>query len=97
MGCGCILTTIALLMPRVLMAFILLMTDWFGRAYESVIWPVLGFLFMPYTTLAYMAAQIRGGGLSGGWVALLIVAVIVDVAHWGGGGHAARRRQGERG
>ncbi|MCK4375487.1 MAG: hypothetical protein KAX19_09165 [Candidatus Brocadiae bacterium] len=93
MGCGCILTTIALLMPRVLMVVILLMTDWFGRAYETVIWPVLGFLFMPYTTLAYMAAHIRGGGLSGGWLALLIVAVILDIGHWGGGGHAAIRRR----
>lgn len=93
MGCGCILTLIALVTPRVAMVLILLLTDWFARAFDTVIWPVLGFLFMPYTTLAYMAAKLNAGEVSGGWLILLIVAILVDVGHWGGGGHAARRRR----
>lgn len=93
MGCGCIAAIIALAMPRVAMVLILIFTDWFGRAYETVIWPVLGFLFMPYTTLAYMAAQINAGGLKGWWLALFIVAIIVDAGHWGGSSHAARSRR----
>jgi len=84
---GCLLTIIALLTPRVLMLFIWLLTDWFRGAFESRIWPVLGFLFMPYTTLAYMAAMLKNNhSVSGGWLVLLIVAVIADVSHWGGGG-----------
>ena len=92
MGCGCIAAIIALAMPRVAMVLILIFTDWFGRAYETVIWPVLGFIFMPYTTLAYMAAQINAGGLNGWWLALFIVAIIVDAGHWGGSSRAARSR-----
>ena len=66
---GCILAIITLLAPRLLMLFIFLLTDWFSRAYHTVLWPVLGFLFMPYLTLAYMAAMLqqrRGDGLVAG-------------------------------
>jgi len=79
--------------PRVAMVLILIVTDWFSRAFDSLLWPVLGFLFMPYTTLAYMAAQLNAGELRGWWMALFIVAILVDVGHWGGGRHAARRRR----
>ena len=91
---GCVLTIIALVAPRVLMVFIWLLTGWFGRAYETVIWPVLGFLFMPYTTLAYMAAMLNNeSSVSGGWLVLVIVAVVADIMHWGKGGSAVRKRR----
>lgn len=91
---GCVITVIALLMPRALMFFIWLLTDWFPRAYESTIWPVLGFLFMPYTTLAYMAAMLNNEHrLTGGWLVLLIVAVVVDVGHGGGSSHTVRAKR----
>ena len=79
--------------PRVAMVLILIVTDWFSRAFDSKLWPVLGFLFMPYTTLAYMAAQLNTGELRGWWMALFIVAIVVDAGHWGGGRHAVRRRR----
>jgi len=89
---GCVLAVIALLVPRVLMVFIYLLTDWFGRAYETVIWPLLGFIFMPYATLAYMAAMLNNNhSLSGWWLALFIAAIVVDAGHWGGSGRAAAR------
>jgi hypothetical protein len=82
---GCILAIITLLAPRVVMVFIFLLTDWFSRAYETVLWPVLGFIFMPYLTMAYMAMKLHHGAMTGWWLALVIVAAIVDAAHWGGG------------
>jgi len=90
---GCVVTCLALLMPRVLMVFILALTDWFGRAFDTWYWPLLGFLFMPYTTLAYMAAMLRRGSVSGGWLALVIVAAIVDIGHWGGSQHQYRQHR----
>ena len=83
---GCVFVLIALAVPRVLMFFALLLTDWFPRAFETRVWPALGFVFMPYTTLAYMGAMLNNHHvLSGGWLAIFIVAVIVDAGHWGGG------------
>jgi hypothetical protein len=80
----CFVVVIALLLPRVTMFFIWLLTDWFSRAYESVIWPLLGFLFMPYTTLAYLASMLNNNHqVSGGWLVLMIFAVVIDLSHHG--------------
>ena len=89
---GCLVAIIALAVPRVVMFGAYLATDWFARVFATRLWPLLGFLFMPYTTLAYMAAMLNNNrALTGGWLALLIAAVVVDVAHWGGGGRTYRR------
>ena len=90
---GCIIAVIALAVPRVLMVFAFLLTDWFGRAFQTSVWPILGFVFMPYTTLAYLAAMLNNNHtLSGGWLVLLVVAIVVDAGHWGGSGATYRRR-----
>jgi hypothetical protein len=85
---GCLLPVVSLFVPRLAMFFIFLLTNWFGAAYETVIWPLLGFIFMPYTTLAYMAAMLNDNhNLSGGWIVLVIVAVFFDL---GGQGKSAQ-------
>jgi len=86
---GCVVFVLAMLAPRITMVFILLLTDWFQRAYETLLFPLLGFFFMPYTTLVYMGGRLRGG-IRGLWLALLVVAVVVDLMHWAGGGRHYR-------
>lgn len=86
---GCLLTVLALLAPRVAMVVILLLTNWFAAAFDSLLWPVLGFIFMPYTTLAWMAGALHGG-VHGGWALLVVLAVLVDLSHLAGGGHQYR-------
>jgi len=91
---GCLIVIIAMALPRLMMFFILLLTDWFGRAYDTVIWPVLGFVLLPYTTLAYMAAMLNNNhSLGGWWTVLLVVAVLVDLGNNGGGANKAARRR----
>jgi hypothetical protein len=91
---GCIIALIALITPRLVMVLICLFSDWFTRAYESALWPFIGFLFMPYTTLAYMTAMLNNHHqVSGGWLVLLIAAVVIDIGNWGGSHHSARRKQ----
>jgi hypothetical protein len=81
---GCLLPIFALFVPRVLMVFIFLLTNWFGRSYETLIWPLVGFFFVPYTTLAYMAAMLNNNHqLEGGWIVLIIVAVFFDLGGQG--------------
>lgn len=80
----CLLIALALLIPRAVMLFIWMLTPWFGQAYTTAVFPILGFFFMPYTTLAYMAAMLNNRyQLSGAWIGVLIVAVVVDISHWG--------------
>ena len=85
---GCLLPIVAIFLPRVAMVFIFLFTNWFAVAYQTVIWPLLGFFLMPYTTLAYMAAMINNHHqLEGGWIVIVIIAVFFDL---GGQGRSAR-------
>jgi len=89
---GCLLVVAAMFAPRLVMVGLCLLTGWFGRAFDGLLWPVLGFFFLPYTTLAYLAGINWGGGIHGGWLVLLIVAVLVDLGVWGGGKKSRRKR-----
>ena len=85
----CLIISIAVFFPRVVLIIIALFTSWIRSAFDTRLWPILGFLFMPYTTLAYMAAMLNNNHtVSGGWLALVIVAAVVDL---GGQGRSARR------
>ena len=88
----CLLPILAVFFPRFVMIVIAIFTSWFGAAFSSTLWPLLGFIFMPYTTLAYMAAMLQNHhNASGGWLALIILAALVDL---GGRGGSARTRRG---
>jgi hypothetical protein len=77
---------------------ILLLMFWVGRpvawdaAFQSAIWPCLGFLFLPFTTLMYVWL-IQGVGTIQGidWL-WLILAILIDVANLGTAGYANRNR-----
>ena len=87
---GCLLPIIAIFMPRVALFLIFVFTNWFSRAFHTTLWPLLGFLVLPYTTLAWMAAMILNNQqLNGLWVGVLVIAILFDL---GGQGHSARKR-----
>jgi len=81
------------LVPRVAMVLIFLLTQWYEAVFTNGLWPVLGFVFLPYTTLAYMLVVLNTGGpITLGWLVLILVAIVADIAHWGGGYRTHRRR-----
>lgn len=75
----CLVTLIALAFPRIAIVLVVIFSDFIGRAYDTVLWPLLGFLFLPLTTLAYAAAVNYHGSVSGLWAVLVIVAVLADL------------------
>lgn len=89
----CLAALIGLLTPRVLIILIWIFSDYLQRAYETVLWPILGFLFLPLTTLAYAFAINQNGQVTGFYAALMVLAVILDLGLIGGG---ATRRRGRR-
>ncbi len=74
----CLVALIALAFPRFAIVLVIIFSDYLGRAYETILWPVLGFLFMPMTTLAYAAAINERGSVSGVWLVLVVLAVLYD-------------------
>lgn len=95
---GCFVGCLALAFPRVALALVWLFgpIGYLSRPFPGEIWPILGFVFLPTTTLAFAFATnslAHGGALSPfGWL-LVIIALVMDLGLLGGGGHAARRRR----
>jgi hypothetical protein len=54
-------------------------------AFDSFIWPLLGFIFVPWTTLMYVLIV----GFDWIWLAL---AVLADIGMYAGGGYGNRDR-----
>ena len=73
------------------MVLLVIFSDYLGRAYETTLWPLLGFFFAPYSTLAYAFAINHGGSLGGIHLVVFIIAVLVDLGVTGGSGHSASR------
>ena len=87
----CIFTSLALLGPRfAILIWWLYDPGRWDRAFDTWIWPVLGFFFLPWTTLMYVI--VRPGTVTGfDWV-WLGFAVVVDILMYTGGGYTNRDR-----
>ena len=72
-----LLGCLALVAPRVVIVLLYLFSNWFSGVFESVLWPILGFVFLPMTLLWYTAVQHWFGGE---WGIVPIVGVIVALA-----------------
>ncbi|MBB4078058.1 hypothetical protein GGR28_000659 [Lewinella aquimaris] len=63
--------------PRIVILLLYFFTGWFSRAFDGIILPILGFLFLPLTTLwyglseAYFNDNVQTIGL--------IIAVLLDL------------------
>ena len=84
---GCL----GLMAPRFAIVLVVLLSDYIGRAYESMLWPFLGFLFMPLTTLAYAWAINSRGSVEGVQLLVVVVAILMDLGLLGGSA-ASRKR-----
>jgi len=88
----CFLTVLLFPGPRVagILWWIVQPARW-NLAFSSWIWPVLGLIFLPWTTLMYVI--VSPGGIVGIWEWLfLILAVIIDIGAYTGGGYGNRDR-----
>jgi hypothetical protein len=88
----CFLTVLLFVGPRAAdIIFWLLAPERWNLAFGSVIWPILGIIFFPWTTLVYVVAWTSDGLSLFGWL-LIAAAVIIDFAFYTGGGYFNRDR-----
>ena len=76
----CLFLIIALAAPR-LLVFALWLIGWFEGIFPSIIWPLLGFIFLPTTLLWYTAVAHWYGGAWTAWrIIVLILALLIDLS-----------------
>jgi len=72
---------IGLLLPRLVISILWLFSDWFNGVFEHWAVLLLGFFFLPYTTLWYSAVTNWYGGTWGFWqVAIMVLAIVADLS-----------------
>jgi hypothetical protein len=79
--------------PRFVIAVLALFTNYLQTAYTGLFLPLLGFFFMPFTTLAYAWAINTTGEVSGLQLFVVVLAVLLDLGVVGGGANRRRRQQ----
>jgi hypothetical protein len=81
----CLLALLALLAPRLVIILLAIFSNYLSSAYQTILWPILGFFFMPFTTLAYAWAMNSNGSVSGFYLVVVVIAVLIDLGSVGGG------------
>lgn len=81
---GCLLAILAGFFPR-----LALLVLWIARpalvaaAFNTFLLPLLGIIFFPFATLIYVIVYTPGVGLTGFDWFWVILAVLLDIGHWG--------------
>jgi len=87
----CLLVILILAFPRIFLAALFLFSTYLERAYHGLLLPILGFIFLPITTLAYAWMVNTGQVLEGANLLILLLTVIIDLGGIGGGEYHRRR------
>lgn len=91
---GCLIAIASAITPR-LVLIVMWLTDYTARAFESGLWPTIGFFVLPTTTVGWAIAsnELSSGGeirLSG--VIVIVIGLVLDLGLVGGGARARRKR-----
>lgn len=73
-----------------------LLSDYLNAAFSSGWWGILGFLFLPTTSISYAIARNEftapGGGLEAADIIVIVLGVAVDLGLVGGSGRGLGKR-----
>lgn len=87
----CLFLILMLAFPRVALLLLFLFTNYLERAYHGFLVPLLGFIFLPLTTIVYAWLVNAKLPLAGMYLVFLILAILADLGMLGSG--SFRRRE----
>jgi hypothetical protein len=88
----CLLLILFLAFPRVILALLFFFSTYLQRAYHGLLIPLLGFLFLPLTTLVYAWMVNNHMPIAGVNLLILVIAAVIDAGGLGGGAWHRRSR-----
>jgi hypothetical protein len=87
----CLFLIVVLAFPRIALVLMWLFSTYLQRAFHGgLLVPLLGFIFLPLTTIVYAWEVNSGMALAGINLIWLVIAVIIDLGGLGGGAHRSR-------
>ena len=90
--CGCLFALFAGFAPRVAFVLVWLFTPIVDRAFGGTwLWPLLGVIFLPFTSLMFVFAWGPAGLSLWGWLFVLI-GFLIDIGSYGGSAYGNRSR-----
>ena len=90
---GCLFLILLLISPRLGVVGLWLLTDWVERAFSGGwILPVLGIIFLPWTTALYVVGFVLGDGAAPWGILGAIIGLFLDIAVHAGSATMGRRR-----
>jgi hypothetical protein len=92
---SCLVLVVFLAFPRIALVLLFLFSNYLQRAYHGLLLPLVGFLFLPLTTLAYAWMTNTRLPIAGINLVILIIAVVIDLGGLSGGEYHRRTRWGE--
>ena len=86
----CLALTAGFLGPRIALIAWWIFGDRVELAFDSWFWPLLGLIFLPWTTLAYLLVWSPIGGVEGWEWLIVALGVVADLATYSGRAAASR-------
>jgi hypothetical protein len=90
MRIGCLLSLILTLAPRLVLLFLWLFTPRVNLVFEGLLVPLLGFVFLPFTTTAYVMVWAPPSGVSGASWLLVVGGLLFDIGTYALSAYANR-------
>jgi hypothetical protein len=87
----CLLLIVGIAFPRLILALLFFFTNYLERPYHGLLVPLLGFLFLPLTTLIYAIIINSGHRPDGIYLVAIVICVLADLGFLGGGVRSRRR------
>ncbi len=88
----CLLLVVFLAFPRIALVLMFFFSNYLQRAYHGLLLPLIGFLFLPLTTLVYAWMTNTRQPIAGINLLILIIAVVIDLGGLSGGEYHRRTR-----
>ena len=87
----CLLASLFMFGPRaaIIVWWLLQPVRW-AESFDTVLWPIVGFILLPWMTLMWVV--VAPGGIQGFDYVWLAIGLAMDVFAWAGGGFSNRDR-----
>ena len=79
---GCLLALTASFAPRLVLVLAWIFSPRWDQAFNNFIWPLLGIIFLPYTTIMFLLAWSPGLGIVGWDWMWIFLGVLLDFWKW---------------